>query len=200
MRVRSMSETLKRRLQALIDNNSAPTLGDIRRGIEKESLRITPAGLIAKTPHPQALGSALTHPYITTDFSEALLEFITPAQSSVGQTFNFLTTLHKFTCRLISGEYLWAATMPCILEGDAQIPIARYGSSHIGQMKEVYRTGLGHRYGRLMQTIAGIHYNFSMPQSFWLYWYEQSNTDLSLQDFITSKYFGLIRNFRRMAW
>lgn len=181
-------------------NNANDFLPHIKRGIEKESLRVSSKGKLAQTPHPKDIGSALTHPYITTDFSEALLEFITPAQSSVEQTLNFLTTLHQFTCRHISGEYLWAASMPCIVEGDAQIPIARYGSSHTAQMKEIYRIGLGHRYGRLMQTIAGIHYNFSMPQSFWLYWYEQSNTDLSLQDFITSKYFGLIRNFRRMAW
>ena len=181
-------------------NNATSFLPHIKRGIEKESLRVCPEGKLAQTPHSPTIGSALTHPYITTDFSEALLEFITPAQSSIEQSLSFLTTLHQFTCRRISGEYLWAASMPCIVEGNAQIPIARYGSSHTAQMKEIYRIGLGHRYGRLMQTIAGIHYNFSMPQSFWAHWHSQSQTELSLQDFITDKYFGLIRNFRRMAW
>jgi glutamate--cysteine ligase len=42
-------------------------LTGIRRGIEKESLRVRPDGALATTPHPTALGSALTHPHITTD-------------------------------------------------------------------------------------------------------------------------------------
>ena len=54
-----------------------PELGALRRGIEKESLRVTPTGALAATPHPRGLGSPLTHPHITTDFSEAQLELIT---------------------------------------------------------------------------------------------------------------------------
>jgi len=42
-------------------------------GVEKECLRVNPEGSIAQTPHPAALGSALTHPYVTTDYSEALI-------------------------------------------------------------------------------------------------------------------------------
>ena len=60
-----------------------PAWGSIRRGIEKECLRVTPAGHISTRQHPEALGSALTNPYITTDFSEALLEFITPAYADI---------------------------------------------------------------------------------------------------------------------
>lgn len=40
----------------------ADALGGIRRGIEKEGLRVLPTGGLALTPHPLALGSALTHP------------------------------------------------------------------------------------------------------------------------------------------
>ena len=54
-----------------------PELARLRRGVEKESLRVTPSGALAATPHPAGLGSALTHPHITTDFSEAQPELIT---------------------------------------------------------------------------------------------------------------------------
>ena len=74
---------LEQRIHALLDSDAAATLAGIRRGIEKESLRITTDGTLAQTPHPAALGSALTHPYITTDYSEALLEFITPPSTEL---------------------------------------------------------------------------------------------------------------------
>jgi len=56
---------------------AAERLAGIRRGIEKEGLRVLPSGHLALTPHPAALGSALTHPHITTDYSESQLELIT---------------------------------------------------------------------------------------------------------------------------
>ena len=142
-------------------------LAGVRRGIEKESLRVTAGGELAQTPHPAALGSALTHPAITTDYSEALLEFITPVCGSVEAALAHLDEIHRFTYANIGEELLWCASMPCVLEGDADIPVARYGSSNVAKMKTTYRYGLGYRYGRLMQTITGIHYNFSMPMEYW---------------------------------
>ena len=71
-----MSSHLQKELQALAQPDALATLTGINRGIEKESLRITPAGKLAQTLHPAALGSTLTHSSITTDYSEALLEFI----------------------------------------------------------------------------------------------------------------------------
>ena len=172
----------------------------IVRGIEKESLRVTPSGHIANTAHPQALGSALTHPSITTDYSEALLEFITAPSCSIEKVLTELENIHRFTYRQIGDELLWASSMPCQLGPDDQIPIAEYGSSNIGIMKRVYRLGLGHRYGRAMQTIAGIHYNFSVPDELWLELQQQQQNSQSLQDFKSAGYFHLIRNFRRYAW
>ena len=156
-----MSKVFDERLDALV--GSDVSLAGGRKGIEKESLRLDLQGYLARTPHPQALGSALKNSYITTDFSEALLEFVTPAYTSTWEALSFLCDVHQFTHEKIGDELLWAASMPCIMEGDANIPVARYGNSNVGTMKTVYRYGLGHRYGRLMQTIAGIHYNFSMP-------------------------------------
>src|SRR4051812_21150799 len=158
-------------------------LAGLQRGIEKESLRVGRDGRLALTPHPEQLGSALTHPFITTDFCESQLELITGVHDSVEACIREITEIHQAVYRAMGDELLWVASMPCNLPGDAAIPIGRYGSSNVGRAKSVYRTGLGHRYGRRMQTISGIHYNFSLP------------TRLTNDD-----YFGLIRNFRRQSW
>jgi glutamate--cysteine ligase len=171
-----------------------------QRGIEKESLRIDTHGLIAQTDHPYTLGSPLTHSMITTDYSEALLEFITPVSSSTSETLGFLNDIHHFVYHQLDQELLWPASMPCALTADNDIPVARYGSSNSARIKTIYRYGLGHRYGRRMQTIAGIHYNFSMPEPFWI-WLQQTCGDTRpLNEFTTDRYLGLIRNFQRWSW
>lgn len=178
----------------------AASLKGMRRGLEKESLRVTADGQLAQTAHQHGLGSALTHPWITTDYSEALIELITPATYSISETLAFLDDIHRFVHTQIGDEMLWANSMPCALEGDEQIPLAQYGHSNIGRMKTLYRHGLGVRYGRRMQTIAGIHYNLSFPDTFFAKWQEQEKDSRSLQDFRSEKYFGLVRNFQRQSW
>lgn len=177
-------------------------INGILRGLEKESLRITPEGTLTLTPHPISLGSALTHPKITTDYSEALLEFITSPVTTNQELLTELKQIHQFTFSSIhnNNEILWPSSMPCKLMPDNEIPVAQYGSSNSGKMKTVYRLGLGQRYGRTMQTIAGIHYNFSLPDNFWRALQELHNDKQSLQDFKTQGYFALIRNFRRYFW
>jgi glutamate--cysteine ligase len=169
---------LEQRLASL----SASTLAGMRRGVEKESLRSHRDGRLALTPHPAALGSALKHPCITTDYSESQLELITGAHTSVEACVGELRDIHQFVTRALDGEMLWASSMPCDLPADETIPIGRYGTSNVGRAKSVYRMGLANRYGRRMQTISGIHYNWSLP---------------GLHD---DDYFALIRNFRRHAW
>jgi glutamate--cysteine ligase len=172
---------MKERIQAL----SPARLRGARRGIEKESLRAQPDGMLALTPHPVALGSALTHPHITTDYSESQLELITGAHQDVDATLRELVQIHQFTYRVLAeagDERLWVSSMPCGLPTDETIPIGRYGSSNVGRAKSIYRMGLGHRYGRRMQTISGIHYNWSLPEV------------------SSEQYFALIRNFRRHAF
>jgi glutamate--cysteine ligase len=191
---------LATRLALLSGPSKAHLLTGITRGIEKESLRVQANGRLANSPHPKELGSALTHPSITTDYSEALLEFITAPSSSIEQVLNELNEIHRVTYQHIGDELLWVSSMPCQLGDDSSIPIADYGSSNIGTMKKVYRVGLGNRYGRLMQTIAGIHYNFSVPDELWLELQSASNNKDSLKDFKTAGYFALIRNFRRYSW
>lgn len=193
-----MDATLSRNLRWL--GADAATLRGMRRGLEKESLRVNPDGSLAQTPHPAALGSALTHPWITTDYSEALVELITPATGSIAETLTFLDDIHRFVYAHIGEEMLWVNSMPCVLGPDENIPLAQYGSSNIGRMKTLYRRGLGVRYGRRMQTIAGIHYNLSFPDEFFRRWQEVEGDQRPLQDFRSEKYFGLVRNFQRQSW
>jgi len=195
-----LSSVYERRLHALAHTEQSHTLSHIQRGIEKESLRVDGNGRLAQTSHPSALGSALCHPCITTDYSEALLEFITPVCTDVESALATLDNIHRYVYSHIGEELLWTASMPCVLEGDDKIPVALYGSSNTARMKTVYRYGLGHRYGRLMQTIAGIHYNFSMPADFWPQAQAEEGDTGSLQDYITRRYLGLIRNFKRHSW
>lgn len=176
------------------------TLQGMRRGLEKESLRVDAGGNLAQTPHAPAFGSALTHPWITTDYSEALIELITPATHSIEETLGFLDDIHRFLFSALPNENLWVNSMPCVLGGDDQIPLAQYGTSNIGRMKTLYRHGLGIRYGRRMQAIAGIHYNISFPDSFFQTWQEQTGDKRSLTDFRSEKYFDLVRNFQRQSW
>ncbi len=175
-------------------------LRGITRGLERECLRVDHTGQLAQTPHPCALGSKLTHPWITTDYAEALLEFITPPSPDPDFPLAFLTDLHRFAAQNIGGESLWAGSMPCKIGNDADIAIADYGSSNEARFKMVYRQGLGMRYGRAMQTIAGVHYNWSLPDGFWRALHQCCPGEGSLQDQINAHYFGLIRNFLRFGW
>ncbi len=179
---------------------SASEWTGFRKGVEKEGLRVDRNGFIAQTPHPDALGSALTHPRITTDYSESLLELITPVFDNTGDLLSSLRDVHRFVQMNLGDELFWPTSMPCQLNGDASIPIAEYGTSNIGQLKHVYRQGLAVRYGRIMQSIAGAHYNLSLPDTFWQLWQERLGNDQSLKDFKSDQYFWLIRNFRRRSW
>lgn len=170
------------------------------KGIEKESLRINKAGLIAQTDHPYGLGSALTHPFITTDYSEALIELITPPFADITDTLDYLHNIHLFVYQHLNDEMLLGASMPCGISGDESIRIAEYGTSNIGRMKHVYRHGLWHRYGRTMQAIAGIHFNYSVPERLWPVLHSLTNSPVSLEEFTSASYFGLVRNFQRIGW
>ncbi len=195
-----MSDLLNRRLALLAEPEHLPLLGRALHGIERETLRVDKQGRLALTPHPEALGSALTHERITTDYSEALLEFITGTSEDPAQTLDELERIHRFTSGKLAGEYLWSSSMPGPLPAEEDIPIARYGNSHIGRLKYVYRKGLALRYGKTMQCIAGIHYNYSLPESLWTLLRTAENDSREARDYQSARYIGLIRNFRRYSW
>ena len=188
------------RLQRLIDTAPVDVFKSRKIGLEKECLRVNKQGSISQTPHPRALGSALTHPYITTDYSEALLEFITPPFTTIDEALKFLSHTQKFVYDNIDEETLWATSMPCVVSGETSIPVAQYGSSNQGRMKTIYREGLGYRYGKVMQVIAGVHFNYSFSDSFWQIFQQLTGEDETLQSFMSQSYFDLLRNLQRVGW
>ena len=208
--------SLDSRLGWLSDGDNASLLRGGLRGLEKESLRVDGRGRLAHTRHPSGLGSALTHPYLTTDYAEALPELVTPPYPSNWETLQFLCDLHIFVAKHLEDELLWAQSMPCRIPSGDKVPIAVYGSSNPGQLRSVYRRGLGFRYGRAMQTISGVHFNYSAPLQFWRLFHDRERTAqrlrkrsaqrareqsaLGLRDFISSRYMGAVRNYRRLAW
>ncbi|WP_095082129.1 glutamate--cysteine ligase [Pseudomonas sp. Irchel s3h17] len=195
-----MSELLNRRLALLGERANLSLLEQCLHGIERECLRVTGDGRLAQTPHPDELGSALTNAQITTDYSESLLEFITPALPDPADTLASLDSIHRFAYSKLGNEYLWSPSMPCPLPAEEDIPIAYYGTSNIGQLKYVYRKGLALRYGKTMQCIAGIHYNFSLPEKLWPLLKADDGFVGTDRDYQSAAYIALIRNFRRYSW
>jgi len=195
-----IARAYEQRLAALVNAGASRALQGGRKGVEKESLRVTPDGRVSQRPHPKALGSALTSEHITTDYSEALIELVTPTFTTSWELLQYLTDLHQFVYRHLGDELLWATSMPCVLGGDASIPIADYGTSDVGRMKSVYRYGLGLRYGRMMQAISGVHFNYSFPEPFWPVLADLLKSRASEQPFVSEQYFALLRNYRRHGW
>jgi glutamate--cysteine ligase len=200
-----LSNLLTRRLALLSKPEHRPVLGGLR-GIERETLRVDREGHLAATPHPAALGSALTHPQITTDYAETLLEFITPAENDIAVTLDKLDRIHSYAYSKLGDELLWSQSMPSQLPGEEDIEIAWYGTSNLGTLKHVYRRGLALRYGKAMQCIAGIHYNYSLNDKLWRVLAE-NETDanagakrLSPKSYQSEAYLATIRNFRRYSW
>ncbi|EKY3193818.1 glutamate--cysteine ligase [Cronobacter turicensis] len=174
-------------------------LKGIRRGLERETLRVTPDGELATTGHPESLGSALTHKWITTDFAEALLEFITPVDGDIDHMLTVMRDIHRHTARALGDERMWPLSMPCYIKEGQDIELAQYGTSNIGRFKTLYRSGLKNRYGALMQTISGVHYNFSLPLAFWQAKCQVEDAE-SGKEAISAGYFRLIRNYYRFGW
>lgn len=203
-----MYSEVKQRADKLVQDSEPAVFADRKIGLEKESLRVTRSGGISQADHPAALGAALSHPSITTDFSEALLEMVTPPSDSAEKALEYLTAVHQFIVhRLPAGEHIWNTSMPCILHGAESVRIGEYGSSHTGRMKHAYRRGLGLRYGRRMQAIAGVHFNFSMPESSWALRSkllhnepEKSSGYAALTCQRTEGYFQMMQNLLRIGW
>ena len=190
----------ERRLAGLVNSGQRTVLRGGKKGVEKESLRVTPAGEISQAPHPRALGAPLTNENITTDFSEALIELVTPPFRESWELLQYLCDIHQFVYRHLDEQLLWSTSMPASFAGDASIPLAQFGRSNVGKMKTVYRHGLGMRYGRTMQAISGVHFNYSFPTDFWEALEAINQSKLPRQDFVSEQYFGVLRNYRRFGW
>jgi glutamate--cysteine ligase len=198
---RAIDTTFERRLASLINAREPGVLQNGLKGVERESLRVTPEGVLAHTPHPAALGSALSSEHITTDFSESLIELVTPAFTQSWELLQYLCDLHQFVYQRLGDELLWATSMPCPLASDADVPTAYFGNSHVGRMKSVYREGLRNRYGALMQAISGVHFNYSFAPKLWEVYADQREQGAGASaEFRSASYFDLVRNYRRLGW
>ncbi|MGD6858454.1 MAG: glutamate--cysteine ligase [Enterobacteriaceae bacterium] len=174
-------------------------LKNIKRGLERETLRIKNNGELSDNPYPKPFGSSLTNKLITTDFSESSLEFITPVSKSVEKMIYMLKDIHIYVSKNLVNESLWFMSMPCVIRNEKNIQIANYGNSNIGKVKTLYRYGLKNRYGVLMQMISGMHYNFSFNRNFWNIYYKNKRIKKK-KDLINKGYFQLIRNYYLFGW
>lgn len=169
-----------------------------RRGIEKEGLRYTAANQLSTKPHSPTLGSPLTHAEITTDYAESLLELVTPAFRNSRDTLAHLCYLHRVLAQ-DSDEYILNGSMPAFIADTEAVQIGEYGISNPGVMRTLYRKGLAVRYGKAMQLIAGMHFNYSICNDLFRYYAECLNQPFT-QEFINTRYMNLVRNIRRYAW
>ena len=190
----------ERRLAGLVNTGERAVLRGGRKGVEKESLRVSPDGRIVQTRHPAALGAPLTNEHITTDFSESLIELVTPAFRETWELLQYLCDIHQFVYRHLDQELLWSTSMPCSIDGDESIPLALFGTSNVGRMKTIYRHGLGVRYGRIMQAISGVHFNYSFSADLWDALEHVNQSHDPRRDFMSAQYFGVLRNYRRFGW
>jgi glutamate--cysteine ligase len=192
-----VDRSFERRLAGLINSGERGVLRGGRKGVEKESLRVSPDGEIVQSLHPSALGAPLTNDNITTDFSESLIELVTPPFLESWELLQYLCDIHQFVYRHLGEELLWATSMPGAIESDASIPLAQFGTSNVGRMKTIYRHGLGVRYGRIMQAISGVHFNYSFSPKLWEVFAHVEQSAQHGQDFVSERYFSVLRNYRR---
>ena len=185
----------RKRLEAWRGSPDRGAFRDIKVGLEREALRVDAEAALSRKPHPEALGSPLTHPHITTDYSEVMIELVTPPDTLEASS-AFLEDLHRYVYGHLGAERLWCGSMPCVIAGDPDIPLAYYGESNPGHMKTIYRRGLGHRYTRSMQVISGVHFNCSMPEEFW----RREFGGRPDPDGVSERYFDALRNLLRFGW
>lgn len=181
------------------DNNLSDFFNQGNFGLEKENLRTDLLGNLALTDFPKDFGDKKTNPYITVDFSESQIEMITPSFNNLDKTYNFLKNLNDIVTTSLKDEYLWPQSIPCIIPEEDMIPIAKF-SGEEGRKSEEYRKGLAEKYGRKIQLISGIHYNFSFSNDFLELLHKKSKSKLSYKDFKNELYLKTTRNFFKYGW
>lgn len=169
-------------------------------GVERETLRIDREGKLALTKHPKVFECKISHPYITTDFSESQIELITPTVNTVEETYNFLNLLYDITALEIKDELLWPQSMPCSIPEDDLIPVADYGECGNGKGASDYRKKLLKKYGGKKQLISGIHYNFSFNEELINDLYKLLGKEEDYREFRDNIYLKVVRNYLRYRW
>lgn len=169
-------------------------------GLERETLRVDGEGKLALTKHPEVFECKISHPYITTDFSESQIELITPILNTLEELYSFVNSLYDITVLELKDEYLWPQSMPCSIPEDDLIPIADYGKCKSGEVASNYRKKLLKKYGGKKQLISGIHYNFSFNEELIKDLYKKIGNGETYRDFKDSIYLKIVRNYLRYRW
>ncbi|KXX70570.1 bifunctional glutamate--cysteine ligase GshA/glutathione synthetase GshB [Flammeovirga sp. SJP92] len=186
-------------IQNILKDNRTERIFEGNFGLEKENVRITKDGKMATTSHPAVFGNKLTHPYITTDFSESQVEMITPPLPSIKEALGFLETIHDVVTENLGDELLWPqSTPPELPENEDEIKIADFGEA--GKENEEYRNHLATKYGKKKQLLSGIHYNFSLEDKNIQFLYQQYEGDVTYEEFREELYLKITRNFLRYRW
>lgn len=152
--------------ELLISKFNKIDLERIEVAIEHETVRIQ-NGRISKNNHPASFEPKQDHKYITTDFSESQMEFITPVYCTSEDLYNFSNTLYDIAVlELSEDELLLPYSMPMLIESDEEIREASFNNDEMGLKSSNYRAYLTKKYGKRKQTISGIHFNFSICDRF----------------------------------
>ena len=186
----------------LIVNKDALNKADLiegKFGLEREALRITPAGTVTQTDHPPVFGNRTKHPYIVTDFSEAQVEMVTGVHANVTDAYNELMMINQIVARSIGDELLWPYSMPPVVDW-SKIRIAEYPDTEVGNSARQYREYLQEKYGEGVQLISGIHYNFSYSETLMEKLYEVSGKTASYKNFKNDLYMLVARKYLKYHW
>lgn len=186
----------------LIKNKALLNKADLlegKFGLEREALRISQDGKLAKTDHPAVFGDRTKHPYITTDFAEAQIEMITGVHDTLEDAHRELTMINQTVARTIGDELLWPYSMPPVLDWD-EVRIAEYPETDVGRSARDYRAYLNQKYGNGVQLISGIHYNFSYNETLIEKLYEASHQVVDYKNFKNNLYMKVARNYLNYHW
>lgn len=186
--------------KSLKNENKEQLLVEVKFGLERENQRVSSNGELALTPHPIEFGDKLENERITTDFSESQIEIITPPCNSAEEVYDELNKINTEVEKSIGNELLWPLSMPPKLPIENDIPIASFSNTENGKYKEIYRKGLALRYGKKMQMISGIHYNFSFGEGMINFLYNKFGEDTDKRAFVDKIHFQVARNFLRYSW
>ncbi len=165
-------------------------------GIEREGLRTTKNGHLAKTPHPEVFGNRNTNAFVTTDFGAAQLELRTTPCPSTRECYEKLLNVTNVVLEELrkAGEYLWPYSMPCILPSIENFNFGEYGDNVKEHEYEMY---LYKKYGYEMYCMSGIHLNFSIHEK---YYKELKKSNSNLPDSLEDGYFKILRNYLKKVW
>ncbi len=198
----SILEKKSELLSFLKSNDLVYLLSKTEKGLEREALRFDKTTKeTALTLHPQVYEPKNKHKYVTTDYAEAQVEFVTDVFQDSKELHDFLNTLFDdFALEIGENETIWPYSLPPVLTNIDKIESAKFGYDSSSAYSETYREYLTEKYGKEKQLISGIHYNFSLCNKFIDEFQHSLDCDTSKSKIKSSIYFKLMRNYNRFKF